>query len=293
MAELYLRDDFRPGTIGSAAELLRLARDIALHAAPDAVYRQREGRTTVRFELGGRGYFMKLHAGVGWAEIAKNLLQGRLPVIGARNEYRALRALGAAAVDVPGVAAFATLGGSPASRQSVIITDELPATQSLETLCADWAAAPPPAAQRMALLREVAGIARRMHAAGINHRDFYLCHFHASPDGLAAGRPRCHLLDLHRAGLRRRVPRRWRVKDLAALYFSAAGLGLGERDLLRFMRHYCPGGLREALVVQTNLWQRVDRKYRQMCARTTVPVQVVTGEVNEAYAAYKKKTHHD
>uniref|UniRef100_UPI003AF9562D lipopolysaccharide kinase InaA family protein n=1 Tax=Thiolapillus sp. TaxID=2017437 RepID=UPI003AF9562D len=30
-----------------------------------------------------------------------------------------------------------------------------------------------------------------------------------------------HLIDLHRVQLRRRVPRRWRVKDVGSLYFSA------------------------------------------------------------------------
>ena len=34
--------------------------------------------------------FIKLHYGVGWREIFKNLLLGRWPVLGAKNEWRAL-----------------------------------------------------------------------------------------------------------------------------------------------------------------------------------------------------------
>ena len=38
------------------------------------VYREPRGanRRTLRFELNGQGYFLKLHWGVGWREILKN-----------------------------------------------------------------------------------------------------------------------------------------------------------------------------------------------------------------------------
>ena len=35
--------------------------------------------------------------------------------------------------------------------------------------------------------------------------------------------------------------------------------GLRQRDLLRFMYHYCDGGLREALKGDVQLWQEVAR----------------------------------
>jgi hypothetical protein len=35
-----------------------------------------------------------------------------------------------------------------------------------------------------------------------------------------------------------RTPRRWRDKDLAALYFSVLDIGLTQRDLLRFLVAY-------------------------------------------------------
>jgi heptose I phosphotransferase len=99
-----------------------------------------------------------------------------------------------------------------------------------------------------------------MHRAGINHRDFYLCHFHLDETSLPEPLPRCYLIDLHRAQIRGRTPRRWRVKDLAGLYFSAMDCGLGQRDLLRFMRHYSEGGLRTALGVERGFWQQVERR---------------------------------
>ena len=86
-----------------------------------------------------------------------------------------------------------------------------------------------------------------MHGAGINHRDFYLCHFHLDLATVDDEQPRCHVIDLHRAQQRDVIPRRWQVKDLAGLYFSAMDCGLRRRDLLRFLSRYTPGGLREAL----------------------------------------------
>jgi heptose I phosphotransferase len=47
------------------------------------------------------------------------------------------------------------------------------------------------------------------------------------------------------------------VKDLAGLYFSAMDCGLSQRDLQRFARHYCPGGLRQAMTEQAGLWRSV------------------------------------
>ena len=45
------------------------------------VYRELEGRRTLRTEVGGRGYFVKIHRGIGWGEIAKNLLTAKAPVL--------------------------------------------------------------------------------------------------------------------------------------------------------------------------------------------------------------------
>lgn len=35
------------------------------------VYRELEGRRTLRTEVEGRGYFVKIHRGIGWGEITK------------------------------------------------------------------------------------------------------------------------------------------------------------------------------------------------------------------------------
>jgi len=244
--------------------LLAWARTIAGGALPQNVYRHKEGRKTLRFTRDGRSFFLKLHSGIGWAEIVKNLLQGRLPVVGAANEYHAVRALEDIGVDTLSVAAYACAGRNPAARQSMIVTDDLVGTVSLEDYCARWAEVPPAPLIRMRLILKLADSARRMHKAGINHRDFYICHFHLDENSLTEAPLRCHLIDLHRAQLRRHTPRRWQVKDLAGLYFSAMDCGLTQRDVLRFMHHYSDGGLRRALGEDAGLWRRVARRATQL-----------------------------
>jgi heptose I phosphotransferase len=239
-------------------------------AAADAlqgqVLRALEGRRTLRTEIAGRGYYAKIHHGVGWAEIFKNLLSGRLPVLGAGNEWRALQRLHALGVDTMRAVAFGQRGGNPARRESFIITEELAPTASLEDFCRDWTAVPPAPTFKHALIRRVAEMARRMHGGGVNHRDFYICHFllHLPVD---AGAPRLSLIDLHRAQVREQTPRRWRDKDLAALYFSALDIGLTKRDGLRFLKTYFARPLRDILRDESALLGHLQRESVRLMAR--------------------------
>jgi len=57
------------------------------------VYRELENRRTLRTEVDGRGYFVKIHRGIGWGEVAKNLLTAKLPVLGAGKEFDAINRL--------------------------------------------------------------------------------------------------------------------------------------------------------------------------------------------------------
>jgi heptose I phosphotransferase len=172
----------------------------------------------------------------------------RLPVLGAGNEWRAIERLTALGVATMKAVAYGERGANPATRHSFIVTEELAPTVSLEDFCRDWPRRPPPPALKRALIGRVAEMARRMHAGGVNHRDFYICHFLLHVDAPPAPAAlHLSLIDLHRAQVRARTPRRWRDKDLAALYFSALDIGLTRRDELRFLRSYFGRPLRETL----------------------------------------------
>lgn len=231
--------------------------------------RAKEGRRTFRLELAGRGYFFKIHTGIGWHEILKELTSLRRPTVSALAEKRAIDAVHSLGIPTMTVAGYGERGSNPARLQSFIVTEEIADTVTLEDLAADWRHKPPPFAQKQQLLRTVAGIARRLHEHGINHRDFYLCHFRLQGD-------RLFLMDLHRAQLRPAIPRRWRVKDIAALYFSAADIGLTQRDLLRFARLYSGRPLRESLKQDAAFWRavvkRAEKFYRREWKRGMISV---------------------
>lgn len=236
------------------------------------VYRNKEGRRTLRFEYQGCGYFLKLHQGVGWKEIIKNLFQGRLPIIGATHEYLAIRALERLGIDTLSAAAYGKRGNNPASQLSFLITDELRHVESLEDFCACWPQQPPTPALKRKLIDRVANIARTMHGNGINHRDFYLCHFLLQNDAAPITASnldtrRLHLIDLHRAQIRSCVPTRWLIKDLGALYYSALNIGLTRRDVLRFIRTYCRRPLHTVFAQEPSLWKAVKQRAEKIYLR--------------------------
>ncbi len=224
------------------------------------VYRDVKGRRTLRFVLAGKGYFLKLHHGVGWKEIFKNLLKLRLPVVSAANEWCAVDRLTELGIDTMTTVAYGKRGWNPARLESFIVTRELENTIDLEAYCAEWTEKPPEFSLKKALIEKVADISRRMHQAGICHRDYYLCHFHllsGSEREPAGSRPRIFLIDLHRALFGKKPDSRWVKKDIAGLYFSSMEIGLTQRDRLRFMRCYANTDLRVSLEQDRRFWNSV------------------------------------
>ena len=106
-----------------------------------------------------------------------------------------------------------------------------------------------------------------MHNNGINHRDFYVCHFNIQPETALNGPLHLYLMDLHRAQVRPKTPRRWIVKDIAGIYFSSMDLALTRRDIYRFIRTYTGLPLREALDSRRKFWIAVESKANKQYAK--------------------------
>lgn len=225
-----------------------------LMALQGECYRNLEGRKTMRITLGGKHYFIKQHRGVGYREIIKNLIQLRMPVISARSEWLAIRKLRSLGIAVPHVAGYGERGMNPASRESFILMEEIAPSQSLEELSAGWQTSPPEFATKLQLLKQAAHIASILHENGINHRDFYICHLLLGQSG------QLFLIDLHRAQIRKKVPGRWVIKDLAGLYFSSMEAGLTKKDIFRFMKHYRKKPLRDILRHENEFWMKVKNR---------------------------------
>ena len=234
------------------------------------IFRDKEGRRTLRFELGGRSYFLKYHQGVGWAEIIKNLLQLRLPIISARNEWQAIHFLEKHGIETMTLAGYGEKGINPATLRSFVITDDLVNTMSLEYVGEQWQQRPPSFATKQALIRKLAKMAGTMHKNGMNHRDFYLCHFlldeRFAESNIFTDNMPVYLIDLHRATIRHKTPKRWQIKDLGSLYFSASRVPLTKRDKLRFMQIYSGLPLRTLLNEQADLWRDVAQRAQKLLA---------------------------
>lgn len=250
MSEVYLREDLQAAWNGV---------DVfdAAFALQGEEYRAVAMRRTIRTHIGDRAYFAKLHEGVGWDEIFKNLLTLKLPVIGAENEYRACRHLEAAGISAPRVGAYGKQGRNPAYVRSFIVTDELAGRESLEDLTNRWPEEAPTPRQKRALTMAVARFAKDFHAAGVIHRDFYICHLLLDRHKYAEGEIDLAVLDLHRAQIHSDIPRRWLLRDLAALLFSTLDLPLDRRAWLRFVRVYRNRPLKEVFETEGKFWEAV------------------------------------
>ncbi|WP_312416751.1 lipopolysaccharide core heptose(I) kinase RfaP [Pseudescherichia sp.] len=233
------------------------------------VFRELETRRTIRFELAGKSYFLKWHQGTSVKEIAKNLLSLRMPVLGADREWNAIHRLSECGVDTMHGIGFGEKGANPLTKKSFIITEDLTPTISLEDYCADWSVNPPDLHVKRMLIRRVAMMVRKMHQAGVNHRDCYLCHFllHLPFSGEERDL-KLSIIDLHRAQIRRRVPQRWRDKDLIGLYFSSMNIGLTERDVWRFLKIYFGVSLKEIFRQQDELIRQAREKADKIRERT-------------------------
>ena len=235
------------------------------------VYREKEGRRTLRFEIKGEAFFLKFHNGVGWYEIFKNLFQMRLPIIGASNEWLAIKLLGDIGVNTLTPVAYGEKGINPARQKSFVITEELKKTLSLARYVDQWQEMPPSYNLKTAIISKLAHIAKTLHDNGINHRDLYLCHFlldiSHGVEKVDHNNIKFFLVDLHRAQIRNEVPLRWKVKDVASIYFSAMNLRLTRGDIFRFMKMYSGKHLGLTLREDKVFWQKVqlraDKLYRR------------------------------
>ena len=227
------------------------------------VFRTHKNRKTFRITKNGKGYFIKTFRRTGWNEIFKNLIQLKWPVLSAMDEVHAICRLEELGIPTMKMAGFGIRGIPLIRLESFIITEELENTVSLEKFSQNWAEHPPDFSLKLAILRKVAGIAKGIHQNGINHRDFYICHFlldmssfeKDTQEGL-----KIYLIDLHRTQLRTSVPQRWIIKDISGLFFSSMNTGLTRRDLFRFMKTYSGKGLREILENDMRFWSKVRKK---------------------------------
>ncbi len=184
-------------------------------------------RKTVRLHLpGGTRVYLKRHYPVGLFAAFKRLLKCS-PEPTAYDEFENIAAFHGS--DIPTVAPVSA-GRRAAGflqTESFLVTMALEDTVKLDA----YLSGPLCINEKRLLVAKTAALVKKMHAAGFNHRDLYLCHILRRSDG------DLFIVDLHRVQRRGRVPGRWLVKDMAALNYSARGL-VSRTDRLRFFKAY-------------------------------------------------------
>lgn len=215
-------------------------------------FRDVRGRKTIQVTLDGKSYFVKQHFGVGWAEIFKNLVTLKKPVLGAMTEVHAIQKLDEIGIATTPLVAYGQRGINPANLQSFVMTEDLGDIISLEDSCADWSENPPMDELKHKVIIAMAQLAKKLHGAGLCHRDFYLCHFVIKNAPLAQGQIELILIDLHRMLQDQPSNGNAVMKDIAGLYFSAMQCGLSTKDLDIFKQYYLPQN--------PDFWTKVERR---------------------------------
>lgn len=227
------------------------------------VFREHKNRKTLLFHINSKGFFLKIHRGTGLKEILKNILSLRLPVISIINEIKAIKIVSRLGIDTLKIVGYGMRGIPPAWVDSFLITEELKDTISLERYCADWKYKKPDFKIKKGIIYKVADIARNLHKNGINHRDFYLCHFLLdlkSIEDRDYKEPKIYLIDLHRVQVRKETPERWIIKDLSGLLFSGMDTGLSKYDIFRFVKRYSDKPLKAVFKDDYRFWSKVYKK---------------------------------
>ena len=182
--------------------------------------------------------YLKRYGRPSLKEKLKRLLTRRSCAGTALYDFAASVTLAQLGINVPRPIAFGQQPGRLGEQRSFVIIEELPHADALERLLPDWKNAQ----NRYTLLRDkkrlitqIADLIRPMHQAGYFHRDLYLAHIFLTRDRF--NHEKLALIDLQRVFHPQCRHRRWQVKDLAQLHYSAQFF-FTRTDMLRFLHAY-------------------------------------------------------
>lgn len=227
------------------------------------VHRALEMRKTLGFEHDGKLYFIKLHMGIDYREVFKNLSQLKLPVISAKNEWNCLNTMGAMGISVPEPLVYFDQGGLSPKRHSFIVMSAIENYIDMEQAIAEGSFQALSLEKRHAIIRKLAKNARIMHQAKFGHRDYYAPHMLIDRDWFddpsAVDEPKISVLDWHRS-IRRPWHRSLKIKDLSGLLFSCADAELTRQDIDIFLEVYCDMDAEAARTQEAGIWKAVLKK---------------------------------
>jgi heptosyltransferase-2 len=189
----------------------------------------------------------------------KNWLSARGRRSCALIELAAASQLTAFGINTPKTICYGEQWGSLFEKRSFIITQRIPRAASLERRLPDCFTGPPSGENlrlRRYFIARLAAFTKKFHETSYRHRDLYFAHIFCDDDG------RFHLIDLARAFEPMFLSRRFLIKDIAQIHYSAPGQAFSKTDRLRFLLRYVG---RNRLTAQDKMFiRKVVRKARRM-----------------------------
>lgn len=149
--------------------------------------------------------------------------------------FKSASNLAAAGINTPKTLFYGEQWGAFFEKRSFIITEKIRDAESLERKLPAFFSSPVSAENlklRRNFITRLALFVRKFHDTDYRHRDLYLSHIFYNSDG------DFYLIDLARAFKPIVFGRRFRIKDISQLYYSAPARYFSRTDRLRFYISY-------------------------------------------------------
>jgi len=244
-------------------------------------------RSRLKFETNSppATLFLKRYLSPPIAVQLKNWLSSRGRISFGLYDHNTANALAAAGINTPKAIAYGEQWGLFFEKRSFIVTEKIPNAQSLEHRLPDCFNAPPTVKNlkhRRAFIAQLANFIKKFHQTKYRHRDLYFSHIFYGIGG------EFYLIDLSRAFKPFLFSRRFRIKDIAQLYYSAPHTYFSRTDRLRFYLGYT--GNNKLTPHRADPLQRSDSKTRASGAGLTKKDKIFIAKViNKA----KQMARHD
>jgi len=202
-------------------------------------------RSRIRFDIPciDKRFFMKRYNNPPISRQVRNWLTHRKRSSMAHFDHSGADKLSRLGINTPKTVAFGGQCRGIFEKRSFCITEQIPNAEALERKLPDffnenlsdtsktnYSSKVQAIKKRRQFIRSLGEFVERFHNTGYRHRDLYLCHIFYDDRG------RFHLIDLARCFKPALLSERYRIKDIAQLYYSAPGSVFTNTDRMRFYK---------------------------------------------------------
>ncbi len=228
--------DYKPGLskLGLTSIDAIFSFNAAQNLAKDNLSRH---RSRLRFEIDSppTTLFLKRYDSPPILVQLRNWLSARRHISCSLFDFEPTIKLTAVGINTPKVISYGEQRGILFEKRSFIITEKIPDAESLEQKLPDCFNAPATVENlklRRNFIAQLAAFVKKFHQTKYRHRDLYFSHIFYDDNG------RFYLIDLARTFKPALLAERFRIKDIAQLYYSAQGRYFSKTDRLRFYLGY-------------------------------------------------------